>query len=407
MTTADRLAALGLAARRELHTGILPFWANRDIDREHGGFFGRIMADGRPDPNSGKGGVLNARILWSFSAAQRRWPDERTRQMADRSFDYLLGHFWDPDYSGLYWELDNLGDMLVGRKQTYCQAFGIYGLAEYFRATGVAEALDRAKRLFEDVEAHALDPESGGYWEARGRAWEPIADVRLSDIDMNAPFSMNTHLHLLEAYTGLVRIWDEPRPRERLRALLGIMLDRVLDAETGHLILFHDAQWRPMSKLMSYGHDIEASWLLCEAADVLADEPLAARARTAALRLADGVLARGYDRDNGGVYYEESPDGHVNTNKDWWPQAEAVVGFLNAASLSGRGEFIDAALRTWDLIDARIIDRAGGEWFTRVTGEGAPLPGLDKVDFWKCPYHNTRAMLEIDERTQKLAAAVG
>lgn len=405
MTTSARLAAIGLAARNELRTGILPFWASRDVDLEHGGFFGRIDAEGRPDPTSGKGGVLNARILWSFSAAQCRWPDDIGRQLADRAFDYLIGPFWDREFSGLYWEVDSVGDMLRGRKQTYCQAFGIYGLAEYFRATGVAEALDRAKRLFDDIETHALDPRSGGYWEARGRGWEPIADIRLSEIDMNAPFSMNTHLHLLEAYTGLVRVWDSPRPRERLRALLEIMLERVIDPETGHLILFYDEDWRPMSRVLSFGHDIEASWLLCEAADVLADERLTVRARAAALRLADGVLARGYDHENGGVYYEASPDGHVNTDKDWWPQAEAVVGFLNAFSLSGRREYLDAALQTWDLIDRRLIDHGGGEWFTRLTREGEPIPGLDKVDFWKCPYHNTRAMIEVDERAHSLASA--
>ena len=169
MTTNDLLAALGLAARQELRTSILPFWADRDVDRKHGGFFGRVDGNGRADPDAGKGGVLNARILWSFSAAQRRRPDPSYRKLADRAFGYLLEHFWDPEYSGLYWEVDNLGDMIQGRKQTYGQAFGIYGLAEYFRATGVAEALDRAKRLFEDIETHALDPKSGGHWGALGR----------------------------------------------------------------------------------------------------------------------------------------------------------------------------------------------------------------------------------------------
>jgi mannobiose 2-epimerase len=294
--------------------------------------------------------------------------------------------------------------MLQGRKQTYGQAFGIYALAEYFRATGVQEAFDRADRLFEDIEAHAFDPVSGGYWEARGRGWKPIDDIRLSDIDLNAPFSMNTHLHLLEAYTGLVRASGTPRHRDRLRAVLKIMLDRIIDAETGRLILFQDEHWRPMSDVVSYGHEIEASWLLCEAADTLADDALSVRARAAALRLADGVLARGYDTADGGILYELSPDGHLNTDKEWWVQAEGVVGLLNAYELSGRSEFLDAALRTWDFIDAHIIDRVVGEWRTRVTREGEPIPGFARVDFWKCPYHNARAMLEIAERTRILRA---
>ena len=403
----DRLPALRLAAEHELREGILPFWETRAVDRDGGGFFGRIGADGRPDSSAGKGLVLNARILWSFSAALRRWPDPLYRDMADRAFRYLLEHLWDPEHSGLYWEVDSGGRMLQGRKQTYGQAFGIYALAEYFRATGEKEAIDRAERLFEDLEAHALDPTSGGYWEARGRDWGPIDDIRLSAADMNAPFSMNTHLHVLEAYTGLVSVSNRPRPRERLRALLEIFLDRIIDPGTGHLILFQDERWRPLSGVVSYGHEIETSWLLCEAALEVADEALSDRAAAAAVRLAEGVLERGYDQARGGVYYEAPPARPLDTHKHWWAQAEGVVGFLNAYGLVGRDEFLRAALQTWDFIDAHQIDRVGGEWYSRLTREGEPIPDLDKVDFWKCPYHNTRAMLQIAERARTLVAGSG
>ena len=399
MTTADLLVALRTAAERELRDDILPYWATTAVDREQGGFFGAVSPAGRPDPNAGKGGVLNARILWSFSAVLRRRPDPLYREMADRAFDYILGHFWDPEHSGLYWEVDHLGRMLRGRKQTYGQAFGIYAMAEYFRATGVRAALDRAIRLFEDVESKTLDPVGGGYWEARGRDWQPIDDIRLSDLDLNAPFSMNTHLHLLEAYATLSLAWEDPRPRARLRAQLELMLERFVDPETGHLILFFDEQWRPLSNVVSYGHDIETSWLICEAAEVLGDPALAARAGAVAVKMADAVLASGFDAEHGGVYNDRTADGHLNTNKDWWPQAEAVVGFLNAYRIAGREEHLLAAAKTWEFIDACVIDHRAGEWFTRVGREGVPVPGLTKVDFWKCPYHNTRAMLEIMERT--------
>jgi len=402
MTMIDRLSGLGLAAEKELREGILPFWAIRAVDRYQGGFFGRIAEDGRPDPGAGKGGVLNARILWTFSAALRRWPDPLYRSLADRAFGYLLEHFWDSEHSGLFWEVDNGGRMLQGRKQTYGQAFGIYALAEYFRATGVQEAIDYAERLFEDVEARALDPVSGGYWEARGRDWKPIDDIRLSAIDLNAPFSMNTHLHLLEAYTTLVLACDDPRPRMRLRALLDLMLDRFIDAQTGHLVLFFDEHWRSMSSVISYGHDIETSWLICEAADVVGDQALRSRARTVAVKMADAVLAAGFDTEFGGVYWDSTPDGHLNTNKDWWPQAEAVVGYLNAYQISGRAEHLEAATKTWAFIDAFVIDHLGGEWYTRVSREGVPVPDLPKVDFWKCPYHDARAMLEVMERIDTL-----
>ena len=399
MTTAGRLLALREAAERELRQDILPYWATWAVDREQGGFFGAVSVDGRPDPRAGKGGVLNARILWTFSAALRRRPEPLYREMADRAFDYILAHFWDREYSGLYWEVDHLGRMSQGRKQTYGQAFGIYAMAEYFRATGVQEALDGAVRLFNSVEARAFDPTGGGYWEARGRDWEPIDDIRLSSIDLNAPFSMNTHLHLLEAYTTLVLAWDDPRPREMLRALLELMLDRFIDPQTGHQILFFDHKWRALSDTISYGHDIETSWLICEAADVVGDPALVARARASAVKMADAVLAYGFDAEHGGVYNDRTGDGRLNTNKDWWPQAEAVVGFLNAYKISGRKEHREAALKTWDFIDAFVIDHGAGEWFTRVSREGVPAPGLTKVGFWKCPYHNTRAMLEIMERT--------
>ena len=404
MTMIDRLTALGLAAETELSRGILPFWATQAVDHEQGGFFGRIGEDGRPDPSAGKGGVLNARILWTFSAALRLRPDPLYRNLADRAFDYLLEHFWDREYSGLFWEVDNRGGMLKGRKQTYGQAFGIYALAEYFRATGVQEALDRADRLFEDIEAHAFDPAGGGYWEARGRDWQPIEDIRLSEIDLNAPFSMNNHLHILEAYTGLVLASGSPRHRDRLRAVLELVLGRIIDAATGHLILFQDETWQPMSGVISCGHEIETSWLLCEAAEVLGDEALLARTRAAALRMAEGVLAGGYDAVNGGIYYEEHADGRLDTVKEWWGQAEGVVGLLNAYELSGRDEFLEAALQTWAFIDAHVIDRVVGEWRTRVTREGEPIAGLARVDFWKCPYHNARAMLEIVGRVRRIQA---
>jgi len=391
-----------MAAERELRRDILPFWAEHAVDRERGGFVGAVSMDGRPDPAAAKGGVLNARILWTYAAALRRWPEPLYREMADRAFEYLLAHFWDPEHSGLFWELDADGGILQGRKQTYGQAFGIYALAEYSRATGNPEALGRAIRLFEDIERHAVDPGSGGYWEARGRDWRPIDDVRLSAIDMNAPFSMNTHIHVMEAYSTLCLAWDDPRPRGRLRALLEILLDRIVDPSTGHLVLFFDQSWRSLSTTVSYGHDIETSWLICEAAESVGDPTLTARTKAAALRLAAAVLAEGYDSELGGVYNDRLGDGRINTAKDWWPQAEGVVGFLNAFSLSGVEDSAAAALRTWRFIDSCVIDHSGGEWYTRVTREGVPQPGLAKADFWKCPYHNARAMLETMDRVRLL-----
>lgn len=405
MTTKEQLSQLRSAAEQELRRDILPYWTAHAVDRQHGGFVGAVSIDGRPDPEASKGGVLNARILWSYSAALRRYPEPSYRELADRAFEYLLERFWDNEHGGLYWEVDYLGRPSNPRKQTYGQAFGIYGLVEYFRATGVPEALDRAVQLFKDVETHAFDPKAGGYWEARGHDWQPIPDIRLSAQDMNVPFSMNTHLHLLEAYTALARVWDDPMLRWQLRLLLNLFLDRIVGPRD-HQILFFDYQWRSQADIVSYGHDIETSWLLCEAADVLGDATLQRRAGLIAVRMTDAVLAEGFDGEFGGVYNDRA-NGHLNTDKDWWPLAEGVVGFLNAYRLSGRSEHLEAALRTWEFIDRFAIDHERGEWYTRVSREGIPNPTMTKVDFWKCPYHNTRAMLETIERTHRLEEAAG
>jgi mannobiose 2-epimerase len=390
MSYAERLTALSAAAERELREDILPFWAERTIDREKGGFYGLITNDLEVDTDAPKGSVLNTRILWTFSAAYRAWPESLYRETADRAYAYLLGHFWDERNSGLVWMVDSVGDILDARKQTYGQAFGVYAFSEYFRATGDKDALDHAIRLFESIEAHAFEPAHGGYVEALARDWSPLEDMRLSSIDLNVPYSQNTHLHLLEAYAALLRVWPEPALRSRLRALWEILAFRIRDEKTNKLILFHDRDWKPLSDAVSHGHDIEASWLLGEAADALGDETISECTKEIGLAMADDVLAEGYDRVNGGV--SDAIDHHSPVlGKEWWPQAEAVVGFLNAFELTGKDEYLDAALASWRFIEEFVIDHTYGEELD-----------LPKVSPWKCPYHNARAALEIIERTSRL-----
>ncbi len=415
---AERLSALGAAAERELREDILPFWAERTVDRERGGFYGWISNDLQVDRQAAKGSVLNARILWAFSAALGRWPGEPLyRELADRAYEYVLGHFWDEKHSGLVWLVDSRGEPLDARKQTYGQAFGIYALAEYFRATGEKTALDRAVELFEGIEEHAFEPAvegdghssehgrsaAGGYVEALARDWSPLEDMRLSPIDLNVPYSQNTHLHLLEAYATLSRVWPEPVVLERLKVLWEILALRIRDAVTGRLILFQDRDWHPLSQAISHGHDIEASWLLCEAAQALGDRELLGRTKHIALEMADDVLANGFDREYGGVADGVDHD-MSRLGKEWWPQAEAVVGFLNAFELSGRKEFLEAALGSWRFIEEHVIDHRYGEWYYRVSPEGMPELDLPKVSPWKCPYHNARAALEVIGRVERLNA---
>ena len=397
------LSTLASAMQHDLRANILPFWMRRVPDEQHGGFLGYIADDLTVDPAGPKGGVLNARILWTFAAAFRRYGEPAHREMADRALAYLLSHFWDDTHGGTYWMLDHEGRPLVDRKQTYNLAFALYGLAEHHQATGSTEALDRAIRLFRSIEEHAADPVHGGYWEARTREWGLLEDVRLSEKDRNSPKSMNTHLHVLEGYTNLLRVWDGEGLRDRLRSLVEIHLERIVDPDSGHLLLFFDEQWRPADRAVSYGHDIEASWLIVEAADVLGDADLRARAAGVAEKIARATLAEGFDREHGGVLAEREEAGPLDDEKHWWMQAEAIVGFVNAWELTGDPSFLEAAEATWGFIDRFLIDRTHGEWRWRVARDGSAIPGLPKVEPWKCPYHNSRAALEAVERAGRLA----
>ncbi|PAP76000.1 AGE family epimerase/isomerase [Rubrivirga marina] len=393
----EDLADLAEEARAELVDHILPFWAERTLDDEHGGFVGRIDGHGRRVPEAAKGSVLNARILWTFAAACRALGTDRWCAEADRACDALRTHFADPEHGGVYWTVAPDGTPVDDKKQVYAQAFTIYALAEHVRQRGDGEALAWAQDLYRLLEDRAVDPEHGGYIEAFSCDWGPAADLRLSEKDADAPKSMNTHLHVLEAYTTLYRVWPDAGVAGRLRALVETFLDHIVDPETGHLGLFFGMDWTPLSADVSFGHDVEASWLLDEAAAVLDDAGLAARVRPVALRLARLAREEGLDAD-GGLFNERGSDGRLDTDKHWWPQAEAVVGFLNAYERTDDDSFAEAAHRTWAFIQRAIVDRDGGEWFFRVDREGVPYREEDTVGPWKCPYHNARACLEIMER---------
>jgi cellobiose epimerase len=386
----------------DLRHNILPFWQKHVVDQQRGGFFGAVTNDLIVDPAAERGALLTCRILWTFSAAYQRYRDMASLEMADRAYADLTRHFLDREHGGFFWSIAADGTVLRDRKQIYGQAFAIYSLTEYHRAVRRPEALEQATALFRLIEKHAHEPIHGGYLEAFSHSWAPIADMRLSDIDLNEPKSQNTHLHILEAYSNLLRAWPDPALRKAQTRLLEVMLTKIVNPATAHLDLFFANDWSPRSDRISYGHDIEAAWLLTEAAEILGDRALITRVHALAVRIADATLAGGIDQD-GGVFNEGSPRGLTNTNKEWWPQAEAVIGFLNAFQVSKDERHLRAALKTWNFIDRHLIDRQHGEWLRGVTRNGTVLKDELKVSFWKCPYHNGRTGLQAPSRLRAIA----
>ncbi len=400
----NEIADLRKRAEVELREDILPFWIRHSADPDNGGFWGQISNDLTIEPGADKGLILNSRILWTFSRAFRRFGDDRMLAMAERAHETVLNWFWDQEHGGANCLVDYQRRPIDTKKSVYGQAFTVYALAEFFDATGRRESLEQARQLLWLIESKASDQVCGGYYEVYERDWSLAEEQRLSPVDMDEKKSMNTHLHLLEAYANLLRVDREAKLEEKLRKLISVFLTRIVDPRTYHFRLFFDEQWQSRSERISFGHDIEGSWLLCEACEILGDQDLLAHVRNVAMEMALAVRGSGIDRD-GGLLYEASPDGITDDDKHWWPQAEAVVGFLNAYELSGQEDFLSAALRSWAFIENFIIDRDYGEWFWKVSRAGVPSDNRFKVDPWKGPYHNARACMEIMERLDRLTAS--
>ena len=401
----ERVKAVdGLRERveRELLGDILPFWLKYTVDKEYGGFRGQIANDLTIDPQANKGLILNARILWTFAKAYKVYRDKVYLQTAERAYEYLRRNFWDEEYGGVYWMVDHLGQPVDTKKRIYGQAFTVYALAEYALTTGRKEPLEKAIALHQLIEDSSYDAQNGGYFETYESDWTLAREQRLSEADMDEKKSMNTHLHVLEAYASLLRIWKDRGLRMSLQKLMRIFLDRIIDPETHHFRLFFDEKWHDRSKWLSFGHDIEGSWLICEAAETVGDKAILDETRKAAVNMAQAVYDKALDTD-GGVLYEGWGKEITDTDKHWWPQAEGVVGFLNAYELSGRDYFLKASEKTWEFIEKFIVDHKRGEWYWKVSRDGTPSNDKYKVDPWKCPYHNSRTCFEVMERLDKMA----
>lgn len=383
---------------------ILAYWKDVVPDQINGGFLGQVDNFNIPNFQAAKGVVLHARILWSFSAGYNYSARGEWMEQADRAYDYLVTHFLDREYGGVYWTVDYRGTPLDTKKQVYAVAFAIYGLSEYFMASGKQEAKDIAIGLFQDLLEHSYDKQAGGFFEAFNREWREMADLRLSDKDANEKKTMNTHLHILEAFANLYRIWPDVELKGHIGLLLSNFSTHIIDKNSGHLVLFFDEHWNRRSEIVSYGHDIEASWLLLEAAEVIGDEHLVSEFKILSLKMARAA-AGGMDKF-GGMYYElDTPRGHLNTEKHWWVQAEAMVGFFNAWQLKSDEEFLSLSLGCWIFAERKILDKKYGEWFWGIDGQGELMENQDKAGLWKCPYHNSRACLELIRRIDQGKAA--
>ena len=377
-----------------LHHNILSFWSERMVDQERGGFYGRIDGRGVVDLQAPKGAILNARILWAFSAAYRTLGGVSYLEMATRAKEYFVEHFIDREYGGVYWSLTPQGAPLDTKKQIYALGFAIYGLSEYYRATGDEGALAEALSLYNSIEEHSFDSERNGYFEAFTREWAEIGDMRLSARDANECKTMNTHLHILEPYTNLYRACPSEPLRTKLTNLVEIFLDKIYNPRTGHLGLFFNEEWESRDEGYSYGHDIEASWLLLEAALEVGDDEFVARVESVAQRIA--AAADEGLRGDGSMVYERRADGDLDEDRHWWVQAENVIGHLWLDAHHLQDGAYQKAVNGWNYIKHQLLS-SEGEWYWSRRSTGEINQEDDMAGFWKCPYHNSRMALFFEE----------
>ena len=375
---------------------ILSYWIENTIDKEFGGFLGKRDHFNKVVEKASKGVILNTRILWSFSAATNHLKTDTYKDVCDRSFKYLKDFFNDKINKGVYWEVDYLGNPINKRKQVYAQSFTIYALSEYYLFSKDEEAKTWAIELFNQLEKYAKDSVNEGYFEAFNEDWSPIEDMRLSDKDMNASKTMNTHLHVLEAYTSLLKIYDNNELKASLKMLVKVFLEKFLNTKN-HYELFFDDQWNLLSNSVSYGHDIEAAWLVIDAAKLIDDSELLHLSEEVAVKVADTFLLEAIDKEGAVINEKNLTTNHIDTDRHWWPQVEALVGLKYANDLKSDEKYISSSLKIWDFTKKNLIDHKNGEWFFRVDEKGNVYKSEDKVSMWKAPYHTSRACIILNK----------
>lgn len=381
------------AIGEELKNNVLPYWERLRI---RNGFYGSLDNSNEPIVGSPVGLIMVARLLWTFSRAYRFNGDESSLKSAEFARSYLLKVFRDAESGGYSWEANEGGYVTNHLKLCYGQAFVVYALSEHARATGQNESKLLALELFELLEEHCWDSELGGYIECFDGDWSPSNQMKLGADDLDAPKTMNNHLHMIEAYSDLYALTGNDRVRAACIRLMRTLLDRIIDPSEKRFALFFNMKWQRMDDIVSPGHDIEGSWLLWEAAEIIGDVSLIEETKQVSLAMAERVLLDGFD-DSGAIVDEYHLGKEIPTVRTWWPQAEGMVGFYNAYQISKDERFLQASKRIWEFIEKYIVDKENGEWYWGLDVKRQPL-ALSKAGPWKAPYHNGRACIEMLER---------
>ncbi len=379
---------------KDLTGNILPFWLKHASD-PNGGFYGEISREGKGNPATPKGAIMGARVLWTFSTAYRLYGNSDYKAMADRVQQYYIDNFIDKRYGGVFWTVDPDGGPDNDIKQTYAQAYAIYGLAAHFRATGDEKSLDAAIGIFRTLEEKVHDHAKGGYREVLARNFSKT-DSKGVDGRIGPTKTMNTHIHVLEAFTTLYKVWPDASLRDCLQELIGILENKLYSPRTGHLLLFCDDDWNVLEEVDSYGHDIETSWLLCEAAQALGDDAITARIKKQAVKMVDVAMKEGLNA-HGSMILEKNSKG-IDRRLQWWPQCETIIGCINAWQITGNRKYFDQAAKTWQFVRDNFVDKQYGEWYRNLTPDFKPVVNEAKGSLWNCPYHNSRVGFELADR---------
>jgi mannobiose 2-epimerase len=380
--------------KKHLVNDIIPFWKKLK-DEKYGGFYGEMDYDLKLYMDADKGCILNSRILWFFSNAYMTLQEEECKAYATHAYQFLKDAFYDKEFGGVYWSVTCDGQPRDNSKHTYNQSFAIYALASYYSITKEEEALKLAYELVHKIETNCKD--NDGYLEAFDRQFRPENNEKLSENGVMASRTMNTLLHVFEAYTELYRVDKNKEIGDKMAWMLDIFADKVYNPKERRLEVFFDLEYKSLLDLNSYGHDIEASWLIDRGVEILGDPTYENKITPITKELASHIHSVAMDENS---LYNECEEGIVDTKKVWWVQAEAMLGFLNGYQKDpAKTEYLDTVAKIWDFTKENMIDsRAGSEWFNELHKDGSPITTKEIVGPWKCPYHNGRMCLEVINR---------